>query len=220
MEHDADGSSLISLILLATLCWQVWWSLRQIRQHDKDREHDDHGAAALPLLPHQTTPFPAPAVHDGRVKTDQTARHTDMSDAIGRIRIRDPGFELAAFLEGAQIAYETVVTAFLTGHPSMLEPLVTADIRDAFLHAMAVRKHDAANTEASLIHLASPEVISVGIVDGHAEISVRFIGEWLSAPLAADDISGESACIETSDEWTFARKLQADDPNWLVTATN
>lgn len=220
MEHDTDGSALISLILLATLCWQVWWSLRQIRQHDKDSEHDDHGAATLPLLPHQTTPFPAPVTHDGRLKADQTARHTEMADAIGRLRLRDPGFELAAFLEGAQIAYETVVTAFLTGHPSILEPLVAADIRDAFLRAMTVRKHDAANTEASLIHLASPEVIGVGIVDGHAEISVRFIGEWLTAPLAADDVSGESACIETSDEWTFARKLQADDPNWLVTATN
>lgn len=220
MEHDADGSSLISLILLATLFWQVWWSMRQIRQHDRDGEHDDHGAAALPLLRQEAVPLPAAAAHDGLIKTDQITPDTDVSDAIGRLRARDPDFQLAAFLDGAQIAYETVVTAFLTGQPSTLEPLVAADIRDAFLHAMAIRKHDAANTAASLIHLATPEVISVGIVDGHVEISVRFIGEWLTTSPAADNASGGSTCIETSDEWTFARDLQAGDPNWLVTATN
>jgi predicted lipid-binding transport protein (Tim44 family) len=148
-------------------------------------------------------------------------KHHDDIDAIARLRACNPGFELSEFLDGAQIAYETIVTAFLEGDWPALEPLVASDVQDVFLRAIEAREKSNKNADANLIHLAPPEVTHVGIVNGHAEISVRFVGEWLTAPRAGNsDGDDSSISIRTSDEWIFARALQTRDPTWLVTATN
>ena len=56
-----------------------------------------------------------------------------------------------------------------------------------------------------------------------AEVTVRFVGELTSVVRNSDDeiIEGDSSEIKRQrDVWTFARTMGADNPNWLLVATD
>ena len=57
---------------------------------------------------------------------------------------------------------------------------------------------------------------------GQGEVTVRFVGELTSVVRneAGDIIEGNPKEVKRQkDVWTFARKMGADDPNWLLVAT-
>lgn len=121
----------------------------------------------------------------------------------------DPFFTPASFLVGAKSAYTQILEKFWAGDVDGLKRLVSDDVLLAF------KQHIKARVGPAIIKLVSVDQTS--IIAAHkegamAEVTVRFVSQ----------INHESGAESTSvtDEWTFNRHLQSNDPNWLLIATD
>ncbi len=224
MEHEADGSWLVPLLLLAAICWQLWVALRYTKPSDGDAEADNKPAAAWP--------FPADLglYRDRRAAAsvghgEAPPREVPFASAVRDIRAYDHDFDLERFLDGSQTAYETIVTAFIEGDDATLAPLLTPEVLSAYAAAIAMRGDDDNGTRTALVRLAKPQLLAIAVHDGDADIRVRFVATWLSvragqtAP-ASDGVAVANAARDTVDEWTFTRPLASPDPNWRLAASN
>lgn len=230
MEHEANGSWLVPLLLLAAVCWQVWVTLRHTPPPDRDADADEGPATAWPFpvdlagLSHHRQPVAATPTGPAPPQASPFA------SALRHIRDHDHGFDLEQFLQGAQAAYETIAVAFARGDRATLRPLVAPEVYDDYTAAIAARARTDETTRRVLVRLAEPELLDIATDAGHAAIRLRFLGTWLSvrAPAEAppDDAFCESragaanATFDTEDEWTFTRPLTARNPNWVLAASN
>jgi predicted lipid-binding transport protein (Tim44 family) len=143
-------------------------------------------------------------------------------DGLAAIRKSDAGFDEAAFLVGAALAYERVVDAFAAGDIAAVEGLLDPAVRCEFDGAISARRERGERRDFTLIGLKETRIVGAAATAGLAEISVRFTGEASSASWSAD---GSLLCgspeqvVETADVWTFSRPLAARNPNWIVVAT-
>ena len=70
-----------------------------------------------------------------------TTKPTDaVAAGIERIRAADPGFDPAAFLEGARGAFEMIVAAFAAGDRRQLRPLLSDEVYKPFSDAIDERE--------------------------------------------------------------------------------
>src|SRR5688500_3186974 len=61
-------------------------------------------------------------------------------EGLAEVRAREPGFDLPKFLDGARVAYETIVSAFATGDRPTLRNLVAAEVMPNFEQAIDKRE--------------------------------------------------------------------------------
>jgi predicted lipid-binding transport protein (Tim44 family) len=136
-----------------------------------------------------------------------TAGVTEFEPATGNglldIQAAAPDFDTGKFLGGARDAYGLIVTAFAKGDRAALAPLLSPDVLAAFEAAIAAR---ASGAHAEFIKLTDAKVSGAVLAGRHADITVTF--EALFSTGAITDV------------WTFARDLDAADPNWLLVATS
>ncbi|MDB5739332.1 MAG: hypothetical protein JWP16_372 [Alphaproteobacteria bacterium] len=118
------------------------------------------------------------------------------------IQAADRDFDTQKFLAGAREAYGLIVGAFAKGDRAALAPLLSPDVLAAFEAAIAARS----GAHADFIKLTDAKVSGAVLTGKHAEITVTF--EALFSTGAITDV------------WTFARDLDASDPNWLLVATS
>ncbi len=224
LEHEADGSWLVPLLLFAAICWQLWLSLRYTKPSDTDAEADNKSATAWPFpadlagLYRDRRPA-APTPHG-----DAPPRDAPFASAVRDIRAHDHDFDLERFLDGSQTAYEAIVTAFIKGDSDALKPLLTPEVHGAYAAAIATRTDDDKCTKTALVRLAKPQLLDVAVRDGYADIRIRFVATWLSVragqDAASDGVAIANAARDTVDEWTFTRPLASLDPNWRLAASN
>ena len=118
------------------------------------------------------------------------------------IQHADPGFNTAKFLDGARAAYSQIVEAFVRGDVAALQPLLSADVLAAFEAGIRGRT----GAPAALTRLNDARIVGAQLEGRSAEITVAF----------AADFAGQAV----SDVWSFARSLDASDPNWVLVATS
>jgi len=123
------------------------------------------------------------------------------------IQLADRKFDKAHFLQGARAAYEMIQKAFAAGDRLALRPLLSEEVYAAFDAEIAARTAPPAN---SLAAITDARITAAGLHDDTAEITVAFRSQF-----AAGD-----AQHDVSDNWTFARRVGAADPNWLLVATS
>ncbi len=136
----------------------------------------------------------------------------------------EPDFSLGGFLHGARGAYEMILMAYERGDLSEVEGFLAPEVRDSFAAAIAARQGQGLTVEAELVGLRD-----VGVLDasfdprsGEAEIKVKFTGELTSVVRDASGTIVEGSASEIRrqrDVWTFARRMDSDDPNWSLVAT-
>jgi len=133
-------------------------------------------------------------------------------DAPGlfELSMADRDFDAEKFLAGARSAYGQIVTAFEKGDRPALAPLVSPDVLEGFLAAIAERGDAPSRFHFSAVRDAAIEHASVH--DGQMEITVRFDAAFETAEQVG-------APHEVTDRWTFSRAVGAADPNWTLVAT-
>ncbi|MGB3272761.1 MAG: Tim44/TimA family putative adaptor protein [Xanthobacteraceae bacterium] len=235
LEHEADGSWLVPLLLLVAICWQLWVWLRYAKPTDGDTEakvdnkaeskidNKPAGPAWLFLaevtgLYRERQPV-APIAQDNAPPPE-----SPFAAAVHDIRRHDHGFAIDRFLDDAQTAYETIATAFAMGDKDALAALVTPEVHATYAAAIATREDGDKRTKTALVRLAKPQLLDIAIHDGAADIRVRFVATWLSVRAgsehAVENIAIANAASDTVDEWTFTRRLGAHDANWWLAASN
>ena len=142
---------------------------------------------------------------------------------LQEIAMTEPGFDPRRFLEGARAAYGMILQAFWEGKAEDLDALVSDDVALQFRRAIEMRQAEGLRLENRLLRIDRAQIENVHVQGRMAEITVRFDADLVAVTRDRNDnvIAGSlSDAVQTHDVWTFSRHLGAQDPNWLLIATD
>lgn len=180
---------------------------RDMRADDKEDAEEDEKIVALPP----------------RDSAELTAAAADDPPGMAAVRRLDRNFSDAQFLQGAQAAYEMIVTSFAKGDKTALRPLLSDEVYHSFSDAIDGRARNGESQETTLIGIKSAAVSEANVTGRVAEITVKIVSELMNVTKSAQGevVNGSGSTIDVVAEyWTFRRDLSSSDPNWVLIATS
>jgi predicted lipid-binding transport protein (Tim44 family) len=173
-------------------------------------------------LPRKRAPG-EPATEDAYASIDAFEKPgSDLNKGLRAIKDADPSFEPKTFVEGAKMAYEMIVMAYADGDRKTLKNLLSREVFDGFVAAIADREQRAEKVESSFVGIDKIAIVSADMKGGEAHLTLRIVSELISATRdkAGEVIDGDPETVaEVKDVWTFARDTRSKDPNWKLVAT-
>jgi len=157
--------------------------------------------------------------------TDHVDEDSADAQALASMKRIEPGFSVTEFVQGARGAYEMILMGFERGELDQIQPFLAEEVFDAFVNVVAAREDEGLTIEADFGGVRETTIHSVRFDkdSNMGEITMRFVCELTSVvrDKGGDIIEGEpDKSKKQKDTWTFARTLGADDPNWLLVATD
>jgi len=157
--------------------------------------------------------------------TDHVEDGSESAKALAAMKMAEPGFQVGEFLQGARGAYEWILMAFENGEVEQLRDFLAPDVMETFESVIAQREEQKLSIDASFIGVREVSLVSASFDRNttEGEITVRFVGELTSVVKNANGeiVEGDPSEIKRQrDVWTFARKMGASDPNWILVATD
>lgn len=160
---------------------------------------------------------------DAYVAIDAFAKPgTDLNKGLRAIKDADASFEPKGFIEGAKMAYEMIVMAYADGDRKTLKNLLSREVYDGFVAAIADREGRSEKIQSSFVGIDKADIVSAEMKGGEAHVTLRIVSELISATRdkAGEVIDGDPETVaEVKDVWTFARDTRSRDPNWKLVAT-
>ena len=128
------------------------------------------------------------------------------------------------FLEGAKIAYETIITDFSDSDNKLIasKPLLSKKIYDQFKEALLERENKGHFAEITFIGIKSAKVKTHKKIGESLEVTADFVSEIITCIKDKDKriISGDGEKIKTVyDTWVFSKDIKSSNPNWLLIDT-
>ena len=128
------------------------------------------------------------------------------------------------FLQGAKIAYETIITDFSDSDNKLTtsKPLLSKKIYNQFKEALSERELKGHFAEITFIGINSALIKSHKKVEENLEVTVDFVSELITCVKDKDKkiISGSSEKVKkVYDTWTFSKDSTSSNPNWLLINT-
>jgi predicted lipid-binding transport protein (Tim44 family) len=148
---------------------------------------------------------------------------TSVAKGLEKIAAADSQFSAKTFIDGAKIAYETVVTAFAQGDRQSLKNLLARDVYEGFAKAIDEREKAGEILESRFVGIDKADLMAADLKGKRASITLRFIAEFISATLnkVGEVIEGDPKQVrQITDVWTFERDTSSRDPNWKLVATD
>ena len=129
------------------------------------------------------------------------------------------GVEKKEFLKGAEIAYETILTAFAKGDNKKLKSLLTPNIATNFYEVIAIRNKENIKSEFTFIGIKESNVEKYEKIKNELFASVKFVSEVISVKKDNSDkiIEGNPDKIkQVTDYWKFTKNILNRNPNWYL----
>ena len=128
------------------------------------------------------------------------------------------------FLNGAKIAYETIITDFSDNDNKLTtsKPLLNEEIYNQFNEALKERSNRGHYAEITFIGINSAIIKEHKKIDKILNVTVDFIAEVITCIKDKDKkiISGDPEKIKKIyDTWVFSRDTTSANPNWLLVNT-
>ena len=227
-------------IIFALLALVVVWKLRSVLGERSGFEKPREPFVEQPNAPEPGTPRtpaqnvirlpgaakvapPKPQPADPNRWRSYAQPGSAVAEGLDAIAAADPAFSAEAFIEGAKIAYEAIITAFAASERKTLQSLLAKDVYDGFNTALVDRERRKERLTTTFVSMDEAKFETASLEQRTARISVRFLSKQISATYAADgaviDGSGDKV-FDMNDIWTFARDVTARDPNWKLVATD
>ena len=130
--------------------------------------------------------------------------------------------EKKEFLNGAKIAYETIITNFSSGNLKAIKILLDKKILKQFNEAIKDRKDKELISETTFIGINSVNIKEHNQLNNMFEVSVDFVSEIISCVRNKEKkvVSGDPEKIKkVYDTWKFSRDIRSQSPNWLLIDT-
>ena len=127
------------------------------------------------------------------------------------------------FIEGAKVAYETIVTNFAKGSIKEIKNLLDRKVLNQFQEAISNREKNGIKSETTFIGINSAEIKNHEQKDNVLEVTVDFISEIISCNRDKNSkiLTGDPEKVKkVYDTWRFSRNLNSNDPNWVLVETN
>ncbi len=125
------------------------------------------------------------------------------------------------FLNGAKIAYETIITDFSDDDNKLIKskPLLSKKIESQFNEALRERSKRGHFAEITFIGINSANIKEHKKIDNILKVTVDFVGEVITCIKDKDKkiISGSPDKIKKIyDTWVFSRDTRSTNPNWQL----
>ena len=195
------------------------------RNRDKEREKDKDGAPkaqenVVSLPRKKANGDPEPTVY---ASIDAFAKPgTEINKGLRAIKDADPSFEPKTFADGAKMAYEMIVMAYADGDRRTLKNLLSKEVYDGFVAAIADRESRSEKIQSSFVGIDKADIVAAEMKGTEAHVTLRVVSELISATRngSGEVIDGDPETVaEVKGVWTFARDTRAKDPNWKLVAT-
>ena len=146
---------------------------------------------------------------------------------VNKTVIKDEVFDDKAqkeFLNGAKIAYETIITDFSDNDNKLTtsKPLLNQEIYNQFNEALKKRSERGHYAEITFIGINSAVIKEHKKLDKILNVTVDFIAEVITCIKDKDKkiISGDPEKIKKIyDTWVFSRDTTSSNPNWQLVNT-
>ncbi len=138
------------------------------------------------------------------------------------IKDADASFDPKTFIDGAKMAYEMIVMAYADGDRKTLKNLLSREVYDGFVSAIADRENRSEKIQSSFVGIDKADIVGAEMKGSEAHVTLRIVSELISATRngAGDVVDGDPETVaEVKDVWTFARDTRSRDPNWKLVAT-
>ncbi len=156
--------------------------------------------------------------------TDHVDADSDQARELAAMKRVEPAFSVSEFLQGARGAYEMIVMGFERGDLDAIQPYLSEDVFETFVSVVSAREDQGLQIDAEFIGVRETAIQDVQFDKdtNRAELTMRFVGELTSVVRDRDGqiVEGSPTQVKRQkDVWTFAREMGADDPNWILVAT-
>jgi predicted lipid-binding transport protein (Tim44 family) len=227
-----DLTTIILLAVAVIVFFRLWSVLGRRTGNERPRLDSyaapDAGAARennVITLPRAETRPPAPQASGPSVDERLGSLPADsrVIAPLREIAAADRTFEIGAFLKGAKIAYETIVTAYAYGDRETLRNLLAPEVYDSFNAVITEREARKETTDFSFDGILSAEVTEASLATQMAHVTVRFVSKLVTAvrDSTGNVIEGDLKDVRrVTDIWTFARDVGSPNPNWRLVATD
>ena len=128
------------------------------------------------------------------------------------------GDQKREFLKGAEIAYETILTAFAKGDNKSLKDLLTQDMNVSFEEAINQRNKNNIKSEITFVGTKST-LENFEKIKNNFFATVKFVSEVISVKRDKDNkvIEGNPDKIKVvTDHWKFSKSVLSKKPNWYL----
>ena len=129
------------------------------------------------------------------------------------------GQEKKEFLKGAEIAYETILTAFANGDKNKLKNLLTPEMVTNFEEAINLRNKEKIKSEFTFIGIKESNVEKYNKIKNELFATVKVVSEVISVQKDKDDkiIEGNPDKIkQVTDYWKFSKDILKNSPDWYL----
>ena len=128
------------------------------------------------------------------------------------------------FLEGAKIAYETIITDFSDNDNKLIasKPLLSKKIHEQFNEALKERSKRFHQAEITFIGVNSAKIKEHKKIDEILNVTVDFVSEVITCIKDKEKkvVSGNPEKIKKIyDTWVFSRDTRSNDLNWQLVDT-
>ena len=123
------------------------------------------------------------------------------------------------FLKGAEIAYESILTAFSNGDLIKLKALLSSNMFSNFSEAIKLRNKENIKSEFTFIGVKESSVEKYEKIKDNLFATVKFVAEVISVKRDKENkiIEGNPDKIKfVTDSWKFTKNVNNKSPNWYL----
>ena len=153
---------------------------------------------------------------------EEISPETPLGAGLTQIKVADPHFDPADFIEKAKDAFEYIVMNFAEGNTQALKPLLSKDVFEGFSSAIEDREDKGETLETNLVRVKDAELLEAGMSGRTASITVKYTTEQINVTRDKDGnvVDGDPDRIaDVVDICTYERNTRSSDPNWVLVAT-
>ena len=129
------------------------------------------------------------------------------------------GEERKEFLQGAELAYETIILAFAKGKKEKLKNLLTKEMNDNFDEAINQRNVEGIKSDLTFIGFKDCKLEKFEKINNNYLATVKFVSEIISVKKDKENkiIDGDPDKIKmVTDHWKFSKNIHSKNPNWAL----
>ena len=123
------------------------------------------------------------------------------------------------FLKGAELAYESIITAFAKGDKKKLKNLLSVEMRNNFDEAINQREKNQIKSELTFVAMKESNLEKFEKIKNDFYATVKFVSEIISVKRDKDNkiIEGNPEKIKTViDHWRFTKNAFTKNPTWYL----
>jgi predicted lipid-binding transport protein (Tim44 family) len=226
-EGPMDGIQFIDIVFFAMIAAFLVLRLRSVlgrRDHTETGHVDPFARDAQAAKRAAKTP-PERPVNDAsvvRLPHPDSEAAGEQVQGLRAIAAADAAFDPDEFVQGARLAFEMILAAYVQGDKTALAPLLSSEVMAQFSSAIDERAKTGEQLEQKLVGIRSASIVEAYLDGRVANVLVRFVSDQINAvrDAAGAVVDGDpAAVVEVVDVWTFARDTSKRDPNWLLVGT-